>query len=145
MKELSNAADDSFQQTAMNVVGAIFNDSSLRENIIELISLLFIEALEDSQTRNSLKDRVLIRFPNLLDQSETTQGPAREDILGNTSEGRIKISTKRAATILGYHPKYFARKATDWGLTKIYMSSRSCRYYLDEIEHLAESNALTTE
>lgn len=54
---------------------------------------------------------------------------------------RLQISTLRAARILGYHPKYFCQKGAEWGLTKIYMSSRSVRWYLDEVECLAESRS----
>lgn len=55
---------------------------------------------------------------------------------------REQINTARAAKILGYHPKYFCQKGAEWGQTKIHMSRRSVRWYLDEIEGLAESRSL---
>jgi len=43
--------------------------------------------------------------------------------------------------MLGYHPKHLCRNAEKWNLTKIHMSSRSSRFYLDEIEALHKERA----
>jgi len=59
------------------------------------------------------------------------------------SGDREQIKTAHAAKILGYHPKYFCQKGAEWGVKKIHMSTRSVRWYLDEVEALAASRILS--
>ncbi|MGC6504949.1 MAG: recombinase family protein [Coraliomargaritaceae bacterium] len=67
-------------------------------------------------------------------QAAQTEAPA-------PTKPRQQLSTKEAASRLGYHPKTLLRKAPEWGLTKIYMSQTNVHFYEDEIEKLAKSRS----
>lgn len=54
---------------------------------------------------------------------------------------RQQLSTKEAASLLGYHPKTLLKNASKWGLTKIYMSQTNVCFYQDEIVKLAKSRS----
>lgn len=89
-------------------------------------------------------------FPKDVGNSQQWEKPTYNDVpapqatqteASAPTKSRQQLSTKEAASRLGYHPKTLLRKAPEWGLTKIYMSQTNVHFYEDEIEELAKSRS----
>lgn len=98
-----------------------------REIMRDMVRGLLAEELAQGEVMEQLQGVVRSEAKEIAKQALWSKSPIRK-----------QVSTKKAADILGYHPKYLCRHAGKWGLTKVYMSNRSCRFYLDEIEALME-------
>lgn len=72
---------------------------------------------------------------------ELSKGGSHDRSQTSESLPRQQLSTKEAATLLGYHPKTLLKNATKWGLTKIYMSKTNVCFYQDEIVKLAKNRS----
>ena len=119
------------------------NHPGIQHDVEEFIGDLLDEALRNPEVRSHIVEKLHGKhLYTLVDEAPTQSTEEASNGSQFYPEGRVKISTRKAAMLLGYHPKYLGRKASAWGLTKIYMSSRSCRYYLDEVEELANKRAL---
>jgi len=104
------------------------------------------EALAHHATLNAMLESVVEavleqKLATLDQKKQEISHQKTQPISAQGSPGRRQISTREAARILSYHPKYLCRNAEKWNLTKIHMSSRSCRFYLDEIEALQKERA----
>ena len=109
---------------------------AVQEDIAGFATLILHQALSVSE----ISDQVIASISATeIAEFVGANAPAREEVLPNEERvlGRRQITARDAAMILCYNPRYFSRKAKDWGLTKIRMSRTSCRYYLDEVEQLA--------
>ena len=75
--------------------------------------------------------------------TDSKQAPEHAENTGatTTTKSRQQLSTKDAASRLGYHPKTLLRNAQKWGLTKIYMSQTNVFFFEDEINTLAKSRS----
>ncbi len=73
--------------------------------------------------------------------SEEPSSQAANPVASTPTKSRQQLSTKEAASRLGYHPKTLLRNAPKWDLTKIYMSQTNVHFYEDEIEELAKSRS----
>ena len=116
----------------------IFGRSLLEDPVRKAITNAVKEAFRDESFLREIKTR-------LESVQEGSQPREMSRTVSTNETVRRQISTKEAANMLGYHPKYFGRKALDWQLTKIYMSPRSCRYYLDEIEALMKERSFSAK
>lgn len=89
--------------------------------------------LSEALSNESVREMIL----NSLEESDILKL-----VESNGHSPRKQITAREAARMLSYNPRYFSRMARKWGLTKIKMSRTSARYYLDEVEQLAESRCL---
>ena len=129
-----------------NFIKSLLSHPLLQSDVEDFIDELLDGALQNPDIRSHLIERFQERhLIGLIKDTPTPTVDHSNNPSPNKSEGRITITARQAAKILGYHPKYFSRKARDWGLSKIYMSCRSCRYYLDEIDNLTKSRTVASK
>ena len=117
--------------------GMLIQHPAVQNDIAGFATAILHHALSVSEIReqiiSSLEEAEVVQFVRGADRPrEKKVNPSQEESLG-----RRQITARDAARIMGYNPRYFSRRAKEWGLTKIRMSRTSCRYYLDEVEQLA--------
>ena len=104
------------------IIGLLFQDPELRREITLQLEYVCEDIMESKEFRERITEHLK---------------PERES-------SKNLLSTREAAKRLGYHPKYLLRRAKKLGLTKIYMSSRSCRFDEEELLDLQKNNSSIT-
>lgn len=119
------------------ILDLVIQHPAVQGDIPEFVTLILRQALSVAEIREQVVAAITgSEVVELLGEGIST---GRKAALAEEQKGfgRQQVTACEAAKILRYNPRYFNRKAKDWGLTKIRMSRTSCRYYLDEIEQLA--------
>ena len=101
------------------IIGLLFQDSELRREITLQLEYVCEDIMESKEFRERIAEHLKL------------EGESPKNLL----------STREAAKRLGYHPKYLLRRAKKLGLTKIYMSSRSCRFEESQVEAVIKTNS----
>ncbi|QYY35453.1 MULTISPECIES: hypothetical protein [Cerasicoccaceae] len=133
--------DMKLQSDTSGFLSMLIQHPAIQGDIASFASAIIRQALTDSSIRRQVIDSIpkseiieIIGANAPVEKSEKSNVPEKL--------GRQQISGRDAARILGYNPRYFSRRAKDWGLTKIRMSRTSCRYYLDEVNRIAEERGI---
>lgn len=109
---------------------------AVQDDIVGFVTTILHHALSDAEIREQVLATISeTEIAGLIEANATDKNSAAAQ--KHETLGRQQITARDAAKMLRYNPRYFSRKAKDWGLTKIRMSRTSCRYYLDEVEQLA--------